>query len=270
MARDIIFNTFVPQIKTRNTMKTLVINIKQLVQVEEQPRKWVAGADMAQLGVIDNAYLLVDGDRIEAFGKMEDLDLESVYACNDTVKEIDATGRLVLPSYCDSHTHLVYAGSREIEYIDKIRGLSYEEIARRGGGILNSAERIRKFSGKQLNLIFDLCPVFCQTRKFSFSLAQPCSSFFPVQFALMQAVFNGRLFALRFSECLQKSAGIRKFFPFAKLFIMRSPCTEFVFCGKIQFTLVQESRSEFIEFRGKIFGVLRIFTQKQSAFKVFS
>ena len=131
-------------------MKTLVINIKQLVQVEEQPRKWVAGADMARLGVIDNAYLLVDGDRIEAFGKMEDLDLESVYACNDTVKEIDATGRLVLPSYCDSHTHLVYAGSREIEYIDKIRGLSYEEIARRGGGILNSAERIRKASEQEL------------------------------------------------------------------------------------------------------------------------
>ena len=131
-------------------MKTLVINIKQLVQVEEQPRTWVAGADMARLGIIDNAYLLVDGERIEAFGRMEDLDKEAVYACNETVKEIDATGRLVLPSYCDSHTHLVYAGSREIEYIDKIRGLSYEEIARRGGGILNSAERIRKASEEEL------------------------------------------------------------------------------------------------------------------------
>ena len=131
-------------------MKTLVINIKQLVQVEEQPRTWVAGADMARLGIIDNAYLLVDGERIEAFGRMEDLDKEAVYACNETIKEIDATGRLVLPSYCDSHTHLVYAGSREIEYIDKIRGLSYEEIARRGGGILNSAERIRKASEEEL------------------------------------------------------------------------------------------------------------------------
>lgn len=131
-------------------MKTLVINIKQLVQVEQEPRKWVAGADMAHIGLIDNAYLLVNGDRIEAFGRMEDLDMEAVYACNETIKEIDATGRLVLPSYCDSHTHLVYAGSREIEYIDKIRGLSYEEIARRGGGILNSAERIRKASEQEL------------------------------------------------------------------------------------------------------------------------
>lgn len=131
-------------------MKTLVINIKQLVQVEEEPRKWVAGADMARIGLIDNAYLLVNGDRIEAFGRMEDLNMEAVYACNETIKEIDATGRLVLPSYCDSHTHLVYAGSREIEYIDKIRGLSYEEIARRGGGILNSAERIRKASEQEL------------------------------------------------------------------------------------------------------------------------
>lgn len=131
-------------------MKTLVINIKQLVQVEDTPRTWVAGEDMARLGTIDNAYLLVNGDRIEAFGKMEDLDMEAVYACNDTIKEIDATGRLVLPSYCDSHTHIVYAGSREIEYIDKIRGLSYEEIAKRGGGILNSAERIRKASEQEL------------------------------------------------------------------------------------------------------------------------
>ncbi len=131
-------------------MKTLVINIKQLVQVEDTPRTWVAGEDMARLGTIDNAYLLVNGDRIEAFGKMEDLDMEAVYACNDTIKEIDATGRLVLPSYCDSHTHIVYAGSREIEYIDKIRGLSYEEIAKRGGGILNSAERIRKATEQEL------------------------------------------------------------------------------------------------------------------------
>ena len=66
------------------------------------------------------------------------------------MKEIDAKGRLVLPAYCDSHTHLVYAGSREIEYIDKIKGLSYEEIAQRGGGILNSAERIRKASEEEL------------------------------------------------------------------------------------------------------------------------
>ena len=131
-------------------MKTLILNIKQLVQTELSPRKWVAGKDMARLGILENAYLLVEEDKIAGFGKIEDLDREAVYAGGDIVKEIDATGRLVMPSYCDSHTHLVYAGSREIEYIDKIRGLSYEEIAKRGGGILNSCERIRKASEEEL------------------------------------------------------------------------------------------------------------------------
>ena len=131
-------------------MKTLILNIKQLVQTELSPRKWVAGKDMARLGILENAYLLVEEDKIAGFGKMEDLDREAVYAGGDIVKEIDATGRLVMPSYCDSHTHLVYDGSREIEYIDKIRGLSYEEIAKRGGGILNSCERIRKASEEEL------------------------------------------------------------------------------------------------------------------------
>ena len=131
-------------------MKTLILNIKQLVQTELSPRKWVAGKDMARLGMLENAYLLVEEDKIAGFGKMEDLNREVVYAGGDIVKEIDATGRLVMPSYCDSHTHLVYAGSREIEYIDKIRGLSYEEIAKRGGGILNSCERIRKASEEEL------------------------------------------------------------------------------------------------------------------------
>ena len=131
-------------------MKTLILNIKQLVQTELSPRKWVAGKDMARLGILENAYLLVEEDKIAGFGKMEDLNREAVYAGGDIVKEIDATGRLVMPSYCDSHPHLVYAGSREIEYIDKIRGLSYEEIAKRGGGILNSCERIRKASEEEL------------------------------------------------------------------------------------------------------------------------
>ena len=131
-------------------MKTLIINIKQLVQVEEEPRKWVTGADMAKLGIIDDAYLLINEDKIEAFGKMSELNQDTIYEGTDTVKEIDAKGRLVLPAYCDSHTHIVYAGSREIEYIDKIKGLSYEEIAKRGGGILNSAERIRKASEEEL------------------------------------------------------------------------------------------------------------------------
>lgn len=131
-------------------MKTLILNIKQLVQVETSPRKWVAGEEMAHLNSIKDAYLLVEGEKIAAFGQMKDLDREAIYASGDTIKEIDATGRLVLPSFCDSHTHLVYAGSREIEYIDKIKGLSYEEIAKRGGGILHSAERIRKATEEEL------------------------------------------------------------------------------------------------------------------------
>lgn len=131
-------------------MKTLLLNIKQLVQVEQEPQKWVAGADMAKLDILNDAWLLIEDDKIAAFGEMKDLDYDGLYAGGDTIQEIDVTGRLVLPSFCDSHTHLVYAGSREIEYIDKIKGFSYEEIAKRGGGILNSAVRIRKASEEEL------------------------------------------------------------------------------------------------------------------------
>lgn len=78
-------------------MKTLIINIKQLVQVEQTPRTWVAGKDMAHIGTISDAWLLVEDDKIAGFGEMKDLDTEAIYAGGDTVKEIDATGRLVLP-----------------------------------------------------------------------------------------------------------------------------------------------------------------------------
>ncbi len=119
-------------------MQILIVNIKKLVQVEKKPRKWVAGADMARLGTIDNAFLLIENGLIKDFGVMADA--PALSALEADVKLVNAQGRMVLPSFCDSHTHLVYAGSREIEYIDKIRGLSYEEIAKRGGGILNSAK----------------------------------------------------------------------------------------------------------------------------------
>lgn len=131
-------------------MKTLIINIKQLVQVEESPATWVAGKDMSHLNIIPNAWLLIENEHIAAFGEMKNLDRTKLNLGEAICQEIDATGRLVMPSYCDSHTHLVYAGSREVEYTDKIRGLSYEEIARRGGGILNSAERMRKASEEEL------------------------------------------------------------------------------------------------------------------------
>lgn len=126
-------------------MLTLFTNIKNLIQVEDQPRKWVAGKEMSLLPCIKNAYLLVKGDEIIDFGEMKDLpELE------ESVKEIDTAGRIIMPAFCDSHTHLVYAGSRELEYVDKIKGLSYEEIAARGGGILNSAKRMEEATEEEL------------------------------------------------------------------------------------------------------------------------
>lgn len=99
---------------------------------------------MARIETVKDAYLIVENDRIADFGAMNSLKEQTFD------KEVDATGKMVFPSFCDSHTHLVYAGSREIEYIDKIRGLSYDEIAKRGGGILNSAKRVQDASEQQL------------------------------------------------------------------------------------------------------------------------
>jgi imidazolonepropionase len=125
-------------------MSTLLIrNIKTLVQAETSPRQFVAGADMARLPLLNDAFLLLKDDLIHAFGPMS--------ACPDTADStIDATGRMVFPSWCDSHTHIVFAASREEEFVSRIRGLSYEEIARQGGGILNSARRLQAASEEQL------------------------------------------------------------------------------------------------------------------------
>jgi len=132
-------------------MSILVKNIKKLVQVEENPVLWRAGKDMQTLHCIEDAYLLTDGNKIVDFGKMCDFSPEKLSKLKEKdLLEIDATGRMVFPSFCDSHTHIVYAGSREIEYVDKIKGLSYEEIALRGGGILNSAQRLAKASEYEL------------------------------------------------------------------------------------------------------------------------
>lgn len=130
-------------------MRTLIFNIKKLVQVEDEPRTLVAGKDMATVNTIDNAYLLIKGDVIEDFGSMDKLEhIRQQGLQIDT--NIDAGGRMVFPSFCDSHTHLVYAGSREVEYVDKIKGLSYEEIAKRGGGILNSVKLLHATSEDEL------------------------------------------------------------------------------------------------------------------------
>lgn len=127
------------------SMALLIKNIKSLINTETKPVKWVAGSDMQRLNTIENAYLMLDKGKIVDFGKM------SNFKSNDfNGKIIDATGKMVFPSFCDSHTHLVYAGSREIEYSDKIRGLSYEEIAKRGGGILNSAKLLHNTSEDSL------------------------------------------------------------------------------------------------------------------------
>jgi len=131
-------------------MAILIKNIKELIQVEKQARKWVAGKDMATLKTIKNAYLFIKGEKIAAFGEMKNLDENSLLSNLDKTKVINASGRMVFPSFNDSHTHLVYAASREIEYIDKIKGLSYEEIAKRGGGILNSAIKIVEISEEEL------------------------------------------------------------------------------------------------------------------------
>ncbi len=133
-------------------MKILIRNIKELLQVEVEARNMVCGAEMAVLPSLENAYLFIEDGLIKGFGPMVDFGNSPFVgmAGRHDVREIDASGRMVMPAFCDSHTHLVYDGSREIEYIDKIKGLSYEEIAKRGGGILNSARRLQKASEPEL------------------------------------------------------------------------------------------------------------------------
>ena len=131
-------------------MPILIENIKELVQVDNRSRNLVAGKDMAQLPTIKDAYLVIDDDIISSYGKMKDLDKDQMISKFDDLNVIDATGRMVFPSFVDSHTHLVYPASREIEYNDKIKGLSYEEIAERGGGILNSAKLMQEASEDDL------------------------------------------------------------------------------------------------------------------------
>ena len=130
-------------------MRLILQNIKELVQVDRKQRLWVAGKSMATVETISNAFLVVKDELISDFGPMEKLD-EADFEADDIVMEIDCTGRMVFPSYCDSHTHLVFAGTREAEFVDRIKGLSYEEIAKRGGGILNSARHLAEMTEDEL------------------------------------------------------------------------------------------------------------------------
>ena len=125
-------------------MITLIKNIKELLQVREKSVFKVSGAEMAVLPTIKNAFLVIENNLIADFGLMENL--PEINA--DEV--IDATGKIVLPSWCDSHTHIVYAGNREQEFVDRINGFSYEEIANRGGGILNSAKKLNETSEEEI------------------------------------------------------------------------------------------------------------------------
>jgi len=126
-------------------MKTLIINIKELLQVRDSSVLKVSGAEMAILPTIKNAYLVIQNGLIADFGSMNDLP-ENI----NPEKCIDADGKIILPSWCDSHTHIVYSGNREQEFVDRINGLSYEEIANRGGGILNSAQKLNETSEEEL------------------------------------------------------------------------------------------------------------------------
>ena len=125
-------------------MSILFKNIKELVQVRTESISFVSGKKMKELPTIKNAYLLIKNGFIADFGTMKN------YPNGNFSEVIDATGKMILPSWCDSHTHIVYAGNREGEFIDRINGLSYKQIANRGGGILNSAKKLRETSEEEL------------------------------------------------------------------------------------------------------------------------
>ncbi len=125
-------------------MTTLFKNIKELIQVRENSVKRLSGGEMKKLPTLKHAWLLIKEGKIADFGAMK------TYPKIKVDKEIDATGRMVLPAWVDSHTHLVYAGNREQEFVDRIKGLTYEEIANRGGGIVNSAKKLQETSEEDL------------------------------------------------------------------------------------------------------------------------
>ena len=127
-------------------MKTIIKNIKGLVGIDSSNRQWRAGDQMDQLEVIEDAYLSIDNGKIIDYGKMDELAIDDWR----DLKVVDADGRFVLPTYVDSHTHIVWAGNREGEFVDRIHGMTYEEIANRGGGILNSAKKLQETSEDDL------------------------------------------------------------------------------------------------------------------------
>ncbi|MCB0380763.1 MAG: imidazolonepropionase, partial [Flavobacteriales bacterium] len=127
--------------------RILIKNIKELVQVLDKNVRKLSGKEMAHLSTIKNAWLAIEDDLIVGFGKMDDWEGISDWT---NLEVIDATGKMVFPTWCDSHTHLVFAASREEEFVDRIKGLTYQEIAAKGGGILNSAKKLQDKSEDEL------------------------------------------------------------------------------------------------------------------------
>ena len=127
-------------------MATLIKNIRCLVNTRDE-NKLLRGNELAMLPCIESAFLLIEDDVIISYGKMEDLEISIPYLPKNI---INADGQFILPTWCDSHTHIVFAGSRESEFIDKIKGLSYADIAAKGGGILNSADKLKDISEDRL------------------------------------------------------------------------------------------------------------------------
>jgi len=125
-------------------MRTVFINIRELLQVRPKSQKKVAGLLMKELPKIDNAFLAVEDERIVDFGPMAE------YIAHEQDIIIDAIDRLLMPTWCDSHSHVVYVGNRSQEFVDRINGLSYEDIAQRGGGILNSAKTLQNTTEETL------------------------------------------------------------------------------------------------------------------------
>ena len=128
-------------------MKTVIKNISELVQVEHQIRKWVSGSEMSKIDTIKDGFIEIQDGIITAFGSMDQW--TGIDDWNNT-EIIDADGGMVFPSYCDSHTHLVFAENRENEWEQRIKGASYEDIAKNGGGILNSAKKLQETSEDEL------------------------------------------------------------------------------------------------------------------------
>ena len=128
-------------------MKIVIKNIAELIQTESTPKKWVAGADMKNISTIKDAFVEIENGIITGFGSMDNWSGIDNWSNTEI---IDAEGGMIFPTFCDSHTHLVFAASREEEFVDRIKGLSYQEIAKKGGGILNSAEKLQNTTEDEL------------------------------------------------------------------------------------------------------------------------